>query len=96
MQPEFRFQVVVASAGKQRFQETVNPFAKDAHRFLPHVSPWSSAWMMPAIRSSMFLSRELTPSRRRDAKIYHREHRTSNEGAVCYLRDPTFCPANTT
>ncbi len=33
MQPELLFQVVVASARKQRFQETVNPFAKDAHLF---------------------------------------------------------------
>ena len=51
VQPEFLFQVGVAPARKQRSPETVHPFAKEAHAIsLPHASPWSSVWMMPAIR----------------------------------------------
>jgi hypothetical protein len=52
VQPELLFQVSVAPAWKQRSQETVNPFANEAHAiFLRHASPCSTVWMMLDIRS---------------------------------------------
>src|SRR5687768_13567016 len=52
MRPDLVFQLGVAPALKQRSLKTANPFAKDAHAIsLPHASPCSSVWMMPAIRS---------------------------------------------
>src|SRR5689334_22661025 len=57
VQPELLFQVSVAPAWKQRSQETVNPFANDAHAiFGRHASPCSTVWMMADIRSQASFS----------------------------------------
>ena len=57
VQPDLVFQIGVPPAWKQRSLKTVNPFAKDPHAIsLPHASPCSSVWMMPAIRSQASFS----------------------------------------
>src|SRR5262245_53646622 len=57
MQPELLFEVSVAPSSKQRSGETMQPLANDEHAVsLPHASPCSSAWIMPAIRSQASFS----------------------------------------